>query len=233
MISHKFVHLRSFPESKALFAEEHVKFIIKQLQEPPSALSEADLPLHISNLLISFANICTFKFHSQYRAEVMRCQELLLQHGAIQATLNCLKNYEKHEIVRRSALSVLLKVERGNGTLPAQPAAIRNSDRVFLAFLLGTNGTDKVKDTFKTLGVQDEMIKVIRRSKNVMLKWLATAVLETFVRSGTQTNPAPTSPHTCSPYIFFCFPAFFFFQRVKRVNRTPRPCWPCPTACAT
>lgn len=49
-----------------MFSEEHAQVIVKQLQNPPKIFSEDDLPLHIANLLITLANICTFKFDSQY-----------------------------------------------------------------------------------------------------------------------------------------------------------------------
>lgn len=49
-----------------MFLEDHAQLIIKQLQQPPKSLSEDDVPFHISNLLITLANICTFKLSSQY-----------------------------------------------------------------------------------------------------------------------------------------------------------------------
>jgi hypothetical protein len=49
-----------------MFSEDHAQLIIKQLQSPPKIFSDDDLPLHVSNLLISLANFCTFKFDSQY-----------------------------------------------------------------------------------------------------------------------------------------------------------------------
>eukprot|EP01122_Echinamoeba_exundans_P010523 TRINITY_DN395_c0_g2_i1.p1 TRINITY_DN395_c0_g2~~TRINITY_DN395_c0_g2_i1.p1 ORF type:complete len:577 (+),score=82.98 TRINITY_DN395_c0_g2_i1:1782-3512(+) len=155
-----FTFFSKLVEAKPMFSDDHAQLIIKQLQSPPKIFSDDDLSLHISNLLITLANFCTFKFDSQYSAEVVRCQEMMLQKGAISEALNCLKNYEKNEVVRRSALSVLLKAARSNV---------------------------KVKDSFGKLGVADEMIRICRRSKSVMLKWLAVDVLDTYARGDNRS----------------------------------------------
>jgi len=52
-------------ESKELIKEEHIKALVKSAQEPPQ-LSDENKSLHISNCMITLANLCTFKFDQNY-----------------------------------------------------------------------------------------------------------------------------------------------------------------------
>jgi hypothetical protein len=40
-----------------------------------------------------------------------------------------------------------------------------------------------MKDKYNSSGVPDEMIRLLKRSKNISVRWLAVDVLETWVRS--------------------------------------------------
>jgi hypothetical protein len=119
----------------------------------------------------------------------------MLQKGAISEALNCVKNYEKNEAVRRSALSVLLKAARSNGPH-------YSSSFTFLAILTCIRLAVKVKDSFGKLGVADEMIRICRRSKSVMLKWLAVDVLDTYARGDSRSySESVLSVSGCVKYL--------------------------------
>jgi len=44
---------------------------------------------------------------------------------------------------------------------------------------------DKIRDSYLSSGVAEEMLKLLKRSKNAMVKWLAVDVIEIFASSGT------------------------------------------------
>lgn len=151
-----FTSFTKLMESKALFSEELVEKLVASVKTQPSELSDQNKIYYIANCITSLANICTCKYETSDTVEIDKCQKMVVNAGAMEEVLSKLKTSFEHDLIRKCALSFLLKCVYYN---------------------------EDAKEKFCTLNAPSQILEIISSSDDTMTQWMSIDILHHYVKS--------------------------------------------------